>query len=366
MGGGSGTNRLLTGAALAGMVVAAGIVGLVVSAHRPGSAPSAPTATPPPVTVPSLITLAGCLGIPSQAPFAPVPTPTPAAPARPVSAFGYSVVDDPATHQVVLVGGIDDYDSTWLWDGQRWTLARPSASPPGRFNAAAAYDPVTRQVMLYGGRLGPGGVVCDTWAWTGTTWVELDKGNSQLPPGELAQMAWDESRQEMVLVARGDTGLETFVWKSGWVRQPHGDLPGGWASGIVFDAASRSLLLLASESQPNTPATWRWNGAAWQALAGPTPASGIASVAVDPVTGHPVLLPELGDSQSSEIVWNWDGAGWRAVPGSTLPSVGDLEIVTDVERGRLLLFGWLTVSTQQAPQALHVWAWTGGGWQRLD
>ena len=367
MTGGRGTKRLLTGAALAGIVAAAAVVGLLLSPKPPSPTPSPSPSALPSITFPSFVPLAGCLGIPSQAPFAPVPTPTPAVPARPVSAFGYSAVDDPATHQVVLFGGIDDYDSTWVWNGQRWTLARPTASPAGRFNAAAAYDPVSRQVMLYGGRLGPGQVVCDTWAWTGSNWIQLEQGNTQLPAGEGAQMAWDASRQQMVLVAPANTGLETWVWKSGWVRQPHGDIPGGWASGIVFDAASRALLLVASGSQPNTAATWRWDGTAWQPLSALPPSmGGIASIVVDPITGHPVLFAEPGDPQSPGILWSWDGAGWTVVPGSTHPFVDASEMVTDLERGSLLLFGSLTPSTQQAPQALHVWAWTGSGWHQLQ
>jgi hypothetical protein len=54
-----------------------------------------------------------------------------------------------------------------------------------------------------------------------------------------------------------------------------------------------------------------------------------------------------------------------SLPGSRVPSVDDMEIATDVEHGRLLLFGSTLSSTQQAPRPLHVWAWTGGGWHRL-
>ena len=86
-----------------------------------------------------------------------------------------------STHQLVAFGGVDSYDTTWLWDGRRWTLARPARQPAGRFNAAAAYDPLTGVVMLYGGRLGPGQLVQDTWAWDGGTWHQLDAGTSSLP-----------------------------------------------------------------------------------------------------------------------------------------------------------------------------------------
>ena len=70
-----------------------------------------------------------------------------------MTTLGYTAVDDPATRTVVVFGGVDDYDNTWLWDGTRWRLTHPSANPPGRFGASAAFDPQTSEVLLFGGRL---------------------------------------------------------------------------------------------------------------------------------------------------------------------------------------------------------------------
>jgi hypothetical protein len=359
MTGGQGTNRVLIGAALAGIVAAGGVVGLLLSAKMPGRTPS-PSAGPlPTITSPSVIDLGGCFGISTQAPSEVTATPAAPVPAQPVSSYGYNAVDDPATRQVVLFGGIDDYADTWLWDGERWILAHPSASPPGRFGAAGAYDPVSREVMIYGGRLADGTVVCDTWAWTGSNWVELDKGDDQLPPGEGAWMAWDANRQEMVLVTNTGTALETWVWEGGWVRQPDGDLAAGDTGGLGFDPASGSLLLLADGS------TWTWDGSTWRrALGSPPPSTGW--MAIDPASHHPVLLAYFSPTQSAPALWAWSSARWGLVPGSSIPSVDVSEIVTDDDRGLVLLFGSLMPSTQQAPQPLHVWAWTRGGWHQLE
>jgi hypothetical protein len=82
------------------------------------------------------------------------PLPSPHAvptPGAPVSGAGFVVTSDPAAHQVVLFGGRFDYDSTWIWNGSRWSLAHPAQSPPGRAFATAAYDPQTKEVMLFGG-----------------------------------------------------------------------------------------------------------------------------------------------------------------------------------------------------------------------
>jgi hypothetical protein len=117
----------------------------------------------------------------SPTPLRPSLTPVPT---RPVLGFGFTAADDPLSHQVVVFGGVDSYDTTWLWDGKGWSLAHPTLTPPGRYAAAAAYDPLTGLVMLYGGDLGSGSVVADTWAWDGTTWAELDSGTGGPPAGE--------------------------------------------------------------------------------------------------------------------------------------------------------------------------------------
>lgn len=74
----------------------------------------------------------------SPTPFADLqPTPVPG---QPVTGFGFSAVDDPSAHQLVLFGGVDSYAmgnppvgeaSTMAWDGaanepQRAVAARPT------------------------------------------------------------------------------------------------------------------------------------------------------------------------------------------------------------------------------------------------
>src|ERR1019366_1954551 len=100
---------------------------------------------------------------------------------------------------------------------------------PGRFAAAAAFDPLTGVVMLYGGRLGPGQVVDDTWAWDGRTWRQLDGGTGTPPLGEGSVMAWDDVAGQMVLVSNQPAPYGgTWAWNgSRWMRQAHGDLPSG-------------------------------------------------------------------------------------------------------------------------------------------
>ena len=132
------------------------------------------------------------------------PTLPPLTPA-PVIGLGFSVAADPAAHAIVVFGGLNSGDRTWLLNDQSWTLAHPRSSPADRSGAAAAYDPATKMVMLFGGTLAAGKGANDTWGWNGTTWRRLDSGSNGPPAGQGAQMAWDATAGDMVLVTNGET-----------------------------------------------------------------------------------------------------------------------------------------------------------------
>lgn len=92
---------------------------------------------------------------------------------------GGAVAYDAATHQVVLFESLGNIQKGWrsftlTWNGTRWTLWHPAASPSPRTGESLAYDGSTRQLLLFGGHdpesLAP---YADTWAWTGTTWRKL-------------------------------------------------------------------------------------------------------------------------------------------------------------------------------------------------
>jgi hypothetical protein len=345
-------NSTLTTVALAGVIAIAAAVGVVVTVlQRP------PHPLPAPVNA-----------TPAALPTAPV-SPTPL-PTGPVSAFGFNVVDDPAVHGVLFFGGVGSYDATWLWNGSHWLHANPSVSPPGRFNAAAAYDPATTAVVLFGGRLEDGEVRNDTWAWDGSSWRELNDGAGGPPPGEGALMAWDKATDTMVLVTPTEstnaTGGETWTWSgSRWVRVPGGDLPAPLAGEMAFDPVSRTLLFVSPLLPPGGEgvATWQWMGSSWRELAA-TPPLATTGLALDPTSGH-LLLCSDPTTASQAMLWSWTGATWQPVPNSAL-SVELGSAAVDLDRDEFLMFGFLAPTTQPAPQPVHVWGWSGRAWLRLD
>jgi hypothetical protein len=336
---------------LVGLIAVAGIVGGVLSMQqRPLFHPRLL-----PIVAPSL-------------PPAFSANPTPAAPG-PVSAFGFSVADDPAIHRVVLFGGVDSYNETWLWDGGRWSRASPRISPPGRFQATAAYDPETRLVMLFGGRLASGHIVNDTWAWSGASWRELASAAESEPPGEGALMAWDNATHEMVLLtaAAHTTGGETWVWSgTHWLRQADGVPPPTPIAGeMAFDPSSNSLLFVSGLSPPLGvgTTTWRFDGRGWHPLPA-TPPQATAGLALDPISGSLLLCSDPTPDAFAQL-WRWSGAGWTSVPQSSLTLEQGIE-VADLDRHQFLVLGFDAPPAQLFPQPIRVWAWGGGAWQHPD
>jgi hypothetical protein len=338
-------------AALAVLIAVTGAVGAVVATLQRPSASSPPHPTP------------------TGTPF-PFPSPprTPL-PSGPVLGFGFTAADDPAAHQVLVFGGVDSYNDTWLWNGTRWSLAKPSVSPAGRFGAAAAYDPATQAVMLFGGRLAPGQVENDTWSWNGTTWSELNNGTGGPPAGEGALMAWDNATGQMVLVtSSAPNASTTWVWAANhWVTQPLHDLPAAtFISGMTFDPATHTLLLVsATPTPPNggTTSTWLWDAAGWRKLRASVAATP-CGVALDVASDHPLLCGIPPGGLVAQF-WSWSGAAWVPLSDSQLSIQPGAE-TTDIDRGQVLMLGPLSQPNQGSPQPLELWAWSGFAWQRLD
>ncbi len=285
-------------------------------------------------------------------------------PALAVLGSSFSAAYDARTHQLVTFGGVTSYDDTWLWDGQHWALARPSNSPPGRFAAAAAYDPVSGVVMLYGGRLGPGQVVNDTWAWDGRTWRLLDNGAGSPPSGEGSVMAWDDVRQQMVLVnGLTATGGSTWTWNgSRWVRQAGGDLRGTFLIGMAVDPVTHAVLGVGCcATGTGATSTLAWDGASWHQLSPRTVPAFTVGLVRDPASGRLLMF---GDPSLASQVWSWTGQDWTLRPNVQLPEF-PAAAVTDTRTGQVVIVGSASEPVQGNPQPVHVWSLTRTGWRQL-
>ncbi|MGA7988561.1 MAG: kelch repeat-containing protein [Candidatus Dormiibacterota bacterium] len=314
---------------------------------------------------------------PHHAPAVSLPPtgPTPV-PHEPSVAFEFSAADDPSTGDVVLFGGVYDFDNTWLWNGSTWSLAHPSRSPSGRYGGAAAFDPQSDQILLFGGRLEAGTPTNDTWAWDGRTWLEVNGGGAEAPrPGDGSQMAWDAARNTMLLVTPPtgpNGGAQTWIWTGArWQRQLGGDLGSSFHNVLLaYDPVSRSVVaegccqVLPTQLAGGDSSTWRWDGTRWLVVDPRSPGGGSA-MALDPVRSQLVLCDcnLVGGVVPSLYVWS--GKDWAPLPSGSVPSQPQAEI-DDVSRSQFLILGFAIGVGESIAQPLDVWQFNETSWRQLD
>ena len=200
-------------------------------------------------------------------------------PGREWAAFAYY----PPQHQLVLFGGRHPgmvFGDTWTRTGATWTQQHPATAPSARTGAAMAYDPASHQLLLFGGGATTGtGFSNQTWTWNGTTWTLLHPATS--PP------------------AREDTGL-------------------------VYDAATKTVLLFAGWHGAYWDDTWSWNGSTWTQLHPGTSPSGRDSFAFvyNPATRAVVLFGGFrGTGYAPGDTWSWNGTTWTQLSPAASPGV---------------------------------------------
>jgi hypothetical protein len=296
-------------------------------------------------------------------------------PNQPAVAFGFSVAADLTTHQLVLFGGVDDFGTTWLWDGAAWTRAHPPTNPPGRYGASAAFDPRIGGLVLFGGTLETGQNTNDTWAWDGRTWRELSDGGGPLVGGGGTEMAWDPSRSEMVLVsvpANGRGGGQTWIWNGAqWARDAAGALGVNYSHVVVgFDPVSNSLTAqgccdaASSGAAGEATSTWRWDGSAWKTVATSAHPPAGSSLEVDPSIQRLVLCScDLAGGLSPEM-WVWSGQNWTSGQYPLTPIAPEAEVI-DPADSQFLILGSAIAGLDALSQPVQVWTLRGTHWLRL-
>jgi hypothetical protein len=234
---------------------------------------------------------------------------------------------DPAQHDVVLFGGDTGGDSgspglpvgtTWTWDG-RWTEHHPVSSPSARTGAAMVYDPATRQMLLFGGSTGvEDGFQGDTWAWTGRTWRQLHPAAAPAARHN-ADLVYDAATRTVILFGGFGGGrlADTWSWNgSSWTQLHPARSPGAdtlaWQA--AYDPASRQLVAYGGDfGGPFGQATWTWNGRTWTRLhppASPGP-RGYGTMTYDPALGRVLLFGGSTPGTRPLGIWEWNGSTWQ-------------------------------------------------------
>ena len=181
------------------------------------------------------------------------------------------MIYDAASNEVILFGGYDGHylNDTWVWDGTAWTQLHPATSPTPRDTDSLVYDPATQTAIMFGGFNGQR--LSDTWSWDGTTWTRLSPATSPGTVSTAWQAAYDNASQQLVLYG-GDMSTRTFsnatwAWTgTTWTElQPAANAGRRAYGSLTYDPALQRLVMFGGSNRTRDLTTlWEWNGTTWQ------------------------------------------------------------------------------------------------------
>jgi hypothetical protein len=298
---------------------------------------------------------------------------------------------DSARSRVVMFGGRqspverDDpptyLNDTWVYQNDDWTRIESVENPEPRQVPAMAYDRARGRVMLYGGnRLAADQTsfttLEDTWEFDGTQWKKIAEGPKIAKP----VMAYDATRNEMLLLGLNEAGTERVMYKydvqgKAWVSPSpvpaalptcvndgfmvYRDNPGR----VIFFGGVCSTIA----GTPAAEEVFEWDGSTWTKLTvlAPPPRLAGEAVAYDPVRrqvvtyGGTTAFGSVVGSQTqifANDTWQVTGYIHRPRPRS------QAGFETDAATNTIWLFGGL----DETSSAYHtdLWGYRNGQWFR--
>jgi hypothetical protein len=308
-----------------------------------------------------------------------------------------AVAYDPASHTVLLYGGMRSngttyLNDTWRWDGTRWTLV--TATPAGTlYSEAMAYDAATNQLLLVGATVDGKGVVMQggsaaTYVWTGRAWQQLHPSSAPVNFNLGASMVYDSQSRRLMLLTSGvdrtgsytaanrlyawDGAQWSLLWTSpsgaitSWEPRFLVALPGQGFAGLGQDTHTQN------GSRPG--AVYTFSGSTWTENDVPGTPGEVAAAAYDPSAQRVVVIggayspvPDAGPGVDATFLY--DGAGWTSSP---LPQALDNRVeegvAFDPATGDVVLAGGIigqgSVATPPPPPPTDTWGWNGSAWAR--
>ena len=287
------------------------------------------------------------------------------------------MVYDARRQQVVLFCWVGS-NGTYAWDGATWKLSqKATGSLPTRYEFAAVWDDTTSHIVLFGGQ--GGGMLNDTWEWTGRTWIQRFPWTAP-PARHLHAMAYDRKRRRIVLFGGQGGGMLNDTWEwdgTNWTQSAPASRPAArMQHAMAYDAARGQVVLFGGyDGIRYFGDTWTWNGTVWtqhQPVNSP-PARFSAGLAYDRSRQRIVLFGGYsGGPGGLNDTWEWDGSNWtQQTSASTTPARRwEPGLAYDTVRERVVLHGGrLSVYTphNRSPSLSHdTWEWDGVSWTQVQ
>ena len=259
----------------------------------------------------------------------------------PPAALGLTAAYDPIRRRVVVFGGAvanTPTNETWEWDGAQWEqrcLDTTCTPPPPRADHTMAWDPSRNAVVIFAGR-GTGNVPRnDLWAFDGETWNELcvDGACAATKPTPRldTSMVFDVTSQSMLIYG----GVNVFGVNFGTriCNEETFDLEGRLDDTLRFDDAGFQTLPVADPEGDGFPGERSRHQLVWDPRREKV-------VLVGGVVQEPCATLECFHD-SADDTWEWDGTSWRRFADVPQPTdIFDLSAAYDASsRDEVMVVG---------------------------
>jgi hypothetical protein len=267
---------------------------------------------------------------------------------QPASRYGGAMTWDAQSQRVALFGGSGTgtqfFSDSWTFGADGWTQER-TTTPLSR-QTAMAYDPTRQTRVMFGGNIGGGNRLDDTWERKDGLW--RPKSGTRSPVARTdAVFVFDPVRESTVLAGgQSDAGIlgDTWLLHRGVWGQLSTVFPARMGAASTFDG-SRNRVVTFGGRTPTSDAvaeTLEFGNDAWLVRPiGTPPARRFAQMVFDSNRGVSVMYGGLNSTGAilSET-WELGPSGWVQIPvlGPT-PIREAFAMVYDPQRSRIVLHG---------------------------
>ncbi|HEX6160249.1 MAG TPA: kelch repeat-containing protein, partial [Thermoanaerobaculia bacterium] len=250
---------------------------------------------------------------------------------------------DEANGVAILFGGHGNvtgatgltYDSneTWAWTGSRWVQRFPLVSPPARYGHVMVYDSKRGRIVLFGGRAQKPSLednaafifFNDTWVWENGNWRRIETAHAPTPR-YFSGAAYDRVRDRVILFGGNEPTSDVDV------DDPVND-------------------------------TWEFDGTDWISVGGTQPDVAKPNLGYD-IARNTTYMLGVNDKLETQM-YIYDGAtrAWTQHKPQTLPpcvNEGAMTYLSWPRKLGLIYMGGLCRTDESTAEKVYLW--DGANW----
>jgi N-acetylneuraminic acid mutarotase len=291
-----------------------------------------------------------------------------ASPVSPPARSGHAMASLHGT--ITLFGGSAGdapLGDTWIWTGAAWTQRVPLTSPAGR--CGHAMTTLGARVLLFGG-VCAGAAWVDTWGWDGTAWMPLggdDENWVQLAGLALLDNPAMATVGDGAVLVGDDGGMLSDTWSWSGTQWSPLEPPATPLFGAALARLGDKIVAFGGWRLGGTfsDGTWEWDGSNWRLLAPPVRPPARAGHAMASL-GDKVIL--FGGGTAAGVLddtWEWDGSNWRPLAPTRRPPARSRHAMATLGDRVLLFAGEVSGNNTDPSYFDDTWEWDGLTWTQL-